>query len=74
MPKYATFGDYWDEDMVRKVIELLHEYQDLLSMKFSRMKGILGDIGVMKISLKPEAKPMKHRPYILNLGYKEKVR
>ena len=26
MPKYATIGDYWDEEMVSKVIELLHEY------------------------------------------------
>ena len=25
-PKYATIGDYWDEQMVRKVTQLLHEY------------------------------------------------
>ena len=45
-PKYATIGDYWDEEMVSKVTQLLHEYQDLFPMKFSKMKGILGDIGV----------------------------
>ena len=28
MPKYATIGDYWDEEMVRKVTQILHEYQD----------------------------------------------
>ena len=38
------------------------------------MKGILGDIGVIKIPLKPDAKPMKQRPYRLNPKYKEKVR
>ena len=38
------------------------------------MKGILGDIGVMKIPLKAYAKPMKQRPYRLNPKYKEKVR
>ena len=43
-------------------------------MKFSEMKGILGDIGVMKIPLKPNAKPVKQRPYWLNPKYKEKVR
>ena len=56
-PKYATIGDYWDEEMVRKVTQILHEYQDLFSTKFSEMKGILGDIGVIKIHLKPDAKP-----------------
>ncbi len=60
--------------MVRKVMELLHEYQDLFPMKFSEMKGILGEIRVMKIPLKPDAKPVKQRPYRLNPKYKEKVR
>ena len=36
------------------------------------MKGILGDIGVTKIPLKPDAKPVKQRPYRLNPKYKEK--
>ena len=26
-PKFATIGDYWDEDTFAKVTELLHEYQ-----------------------------------------------
>ena len=60
--------------MVSKVTELLHEYQDLLPTKFSEMKGILGDIGVIKIPLKDDAKPMKQCPYRLNPKYKEKVR
>ena len=42
--------------------------------KFSEMKGILGDIGVIKIPLKPDAKPMKQCPYRMNPKYKEKVR
>ena len=58
-PKHATIGDYWDDEMVSKVTQLLHEYQDLFPMKFSEMKGILGDIGVIKIPLKPDAKPVK---------------
>ena len=69
-PKLATIGDYWDDEMVSKVTQLLHEYQDIFPTKFSEMKGILGDIGVMKIPLKPDAKPVKQRPYRLNPKYK----
>ena len=60
--------------MVRKVTQLLHAYQDLFSTQFSEMKGILGDVGVIKIPLKPDAKPVKQCPYRLNPKYKEKVR
>ena len=45
--------------MVSKVTELLHEYQGLFSTKFLEMKGILGDIGVIKIPLKADANPVK---------------
>ena len=73
MPKYATIGDYWDEEMVSKVTELLHEYQDLFSMKFSEMKGILGDIGVIKIPLKSDVKPVKQALIGWILGIKKKL-
>lgn len=61
-PKFVNIGDYWDEDIVDKVTELLREYQDLCPTKFSDLKGIVGDLGVMKITLKPDANPVKHRP------------
>ena len=38
------------------------------------MKGIVGDLGVMRIPLKVDARPVKQRPYRLNLWYKEKVK
>eukprot|EP00253_Pinus_taeda_P034434 PITA_34434 len=56
-----------------KVVELLREYQDIFPTKFSNLKGIIGDLGVMKINLKPNVKPIKQRPYHLNPKYKEKV-
>jgi len=59
---------------VHKVVELLCEYQDLFPTKFSDLKGIIGDLVVMKITLKPDAKPVKQRPYHLNTRYKERVR
>ena len=62
-PKFANIGDYWDEETMAKITDLLHEFQDLFPMRFSEMKGILGDMGEMKIPLKPDAKPMQQRPY-----------
>ena len=41
---------------------------------FLEMKGIVDDMGEMKIPLKPDAKPIKQRPYRLNPRYKEKVK
>lgn len=38
------------------------------------MKGILRDLGVMRIPLKPNAKFVKKRPYRMNPKYKEKVK
>jgi len=51
----------------------LREYQELFPTKFSEMKGIIGDLGVMKIPLKADVKPCKQRPYRMNPRYKEKV-
>ena len=49
-----------------KIMDLLHEFQDLFPTKFSEMKGILGDLGDMNIPLKLNAKPVRQRPYSLN--------
>ena len=38
------------------------------------MKGTLGDLGEMNISLKPDVKPVRQRPYHLNMQYKERVK
>ena len=43
-------------------------------MNFTEMKGIVGDLGEMKIPLKPDARPVKQHPYRLNPRYKEKVK
>jgi len=71
--KFAKIRDYWDDAMVEKVAELLREYQDLFPTKFSDLRGIIGDLGVMKITLKLDAKPVKQRHYPLNPKYKERV-
>jgi hypothetical protein len=38
------------------------------------MKGIKGPMGEMRISLNPDTRPVKQRPYRLNPKYKEKVK
>eukprot|EP00253_Pinus_taeda_P030850 PITA_30850 len=73
-PKYATLEDSWDNAMVENVVELLREYQDLFPTKITELKRIPSDLGMMKITLKSDAKPVKQRPYRLNQKYKAKVR
>ena len=59
---------------MEKITYLLHEFQYLFPTKFSKMKGILGDLGEMKILLNQYAKPIRQRPYHLNLRYKGRVK
>ena len=69
-----NIGDYWDEENMANITDMYHEFQDLFPMKFSEIKGILGDLGEMKIPLKPNAKLVNQRLYRLNLRYKERVK
>ena len=71
-PKFASIGDYWDDETVGHIANLLHDYQDLFPTKFTEMKGIVGDLGVMRIPLKEDARPVKQRPYRLNPRHKKK--
>eukprot|EP00253_Pinus_taeda_P008520 PITA_08520 len=72
-PNFAKIGDYWDDAIVDKVAELICEYQDLFPTKFSDLKGIIGDLGIMNITLNLDMKPVKQRPYHLKPKYKENV-
>jgi hypothetical protein len=40
IPKMKSIGDYWDEQTVERITNLLHEYSDLFPMTFTDMKGI----------------------------------
>ena len=65
-PKFTKIGDYWDDMKVDKVVEFLLEYQELFPTNFTDLKGIIGDLGMMKNTLKTNTKPVKQRPYHLN--------
>jgi hypothetical protein len=72
--KWTSIGDYWDEKTLERITELLREYSDLFPTTFIEMKGIVGDLGEMKIPLKPKARLVRQRPYRLNPMYKQKVK
>ena len=57
-PNFSNIGDYWDEETVGNITDLLHEFQDLFPTKFSEMKGIVGYLGEMKIPSSLDAKPL----------------
>jgi hypothetical protein len=73
-PKMANIGDYWDEQTMEIIIELLCKYNDMFLTKFTEIKGIAGDLGEMKITLRAEARLIKQRPYRLNPIYKKKFK
>jgi hypothetical protein len=73
-PKMDSIGNYWDKQIVERIMNLLREYNDLFPTTFIEMKGIAGEIGEMNIPLKPESIPIRQRPYRLNPIYKQKLR
>ena len=58
-PKFTNIGDYWDDETVWKIINLLHQFQDLFSIMFSEIKGIVNHLGEMNIPLRPNTKLVK---------------
>jgi hypothetical protein len=73
-PKMASIGDYWDEKTIESITKLLHEYSELFPTTFTEIKCIAGELGEMKIPLRPETRPIRQRPYRLNPIYKQKVK
>jgi hypothetical protein len=58
-PKFAQIGDYWNDETMEKIENLLREYHDLFPTTFSEMKGIAGELGEMNIPLQLGAKPVR---------------
>ena len=71
---FANIGDYWDDETMAHITDLLQEFQDIFFTWFSEMKGILGDLEEMKIPVKLDTKPVRQRPYPLNPRYKERFK
>jgi hypothetical protein len=45
----AIIGDYWDQETITQVVDLLKEYEDLFPISFLEMKGIARSFSAMKI-------------------------
>ena len=67
----ARIKDYWSEQQTRKIVNLLKEYQDVFARDYKDLKGLVEEMGEMKINLLHEATPVKKRPYKLAHKYKE---
>ena len=72
--KFEKIRYYWDDETIGNITDFLHEFQDLFPTKFSEMKGILGDLGEMKILLKPDVKLVRQRSSHLNTRDKQRVK
>ena len=55
-------------------MNLLKEFQDVFSRDYKELKGLVIEMGEMKIDTKPDVRPVKKRPYKLAHKYKEIVK
>lgn len=58
-PKTAKVGDYWSEKQTTEIVNLLKENHDIFSIDYKYLKGLIKEMGEMKIDFVPRAKPMK---------------
>ena len=70
----AKIGDYWSEEQTTEIVNLLKEFQDIFSQYYKDLKGLVHEMGEMKIDTKLDVRPMKKRPYKLAHKYKEMVK
>jgi len=73
-PKFVQIRDYWSGETMENIADLLHKYQDLFPTTFLEMKGLVRELGEMKIPLKNISKLVRQRTYRLNQKYKMKVK
>ena len=73
-PKMAKFGENQREEQMTEIISLLKELQDIFAREYKYLKGIVNEMGEMKIYIKLDARPVKKRPYKLAHKYKEIVK
>ena len=58
-PKMEKIGDYWSEEQTTKMVDLLKEFQDVFARDYKDLKGLVKEMGEMKIDIKLEARPYK---------------
>ena len=73
-PKMARIVDYWSKQQTIEIVDLLKEYQDVFARDYKDLKGLVEEMGEMKIDLLLDATPVKKRSYKLAHKYKEIVK
>ena len=63
--KMAKIGDYWSEKQTTEIVNLLKEYKDVFSKDYKYLKGLVEEMGEIKIDLILEVKPVKKGPHKL---------
>ena len=58
-PKMEKNGDYWNEEQTIEIVKLLKEFQDVFSRDYKYLKGLVHEMGEMKIDIKPDVRPVK---------------
>jgi hypothetical protein len=58
-PKMVRVGDYWSDKQTTDIVSLLKEYQDVFARDYKDLKGLVEEMGEMKIELIPGEKPIK---------------
>ena len=69
-PKMAKIGNYWSEEQTIEIVNLLKEFQDLFAWDYKYLKGLVAEMGEMKIDIKTDARHVKKIPYQLAHKYK----
>ena len=58
-PKMARIDDYWNEEKTTETINLLKEFQDVFAQDYKDLKGLVQEMGEMKMYIKLDARPVK---------------
>lgn len=49
--KMEIVGDYWNEEIMTEIVDLVKEYQYIFPSIFYKIKGISGELGDMRMQL-----------------------
>ena len=58
-PKIEKIGDYWSEAQTAEITNPMKEFQDVFVRDYKDLKGLLHEMGEMKIDVKPDVRPVK---------------
>ena len=70
----AKNDDYRSKEQTIEIVSLLKEFQDVFARDYKDLKGLVHEMGEIKIDIKTDARPIKKRSYKLAHKYKEIVK